>query len=267
MHGSALSNSLAQQALFTCSIDDGHPSDARLGTLLDRHGLQATFYVPITNCEMRPVLSCSVLRELDARFEIGSHTLDHHYLHQLDHETCRRQILGGKTALEDLLGHTVPGFCYPGGRFGATQQEAVRRAGFRYARSTMNLRFDAGHERFAMPTTIQFYPHSTDVYLRNLLRGGAWHARSSALLLALRHQQWQQRIHALFAHACRHGLLFHLWCHSWEIDQLDAWQSLDHFFTMVRQQLAPHQCISNGELAKRTYALPADGRPNGEPVK
>ena len=267
MPGPALSTGQTQQTLFTCSIDDGHPSDARLGALLDRHGLQATFYVPITNRELRPVLSCSVLRQLDTRFEIGSHTLDHHYLNRLDHENCRRQILGGKTALEDLLGHAVPGFCYPGGRFGTAQQEAVRRAGFSYARSTMNLRFDAGHQRFAMPTTIQFYPHRADVYLRNLLRGGAWQARSSGLLLALRHQQWQQRINALFAHACRHGLLFHLWCHSWEIDQLDAWLALDRFFAVVRQQLEPHQCISNGALAKRAYDLPVGSLSNGEPAE
>lgn len=255
-----------QQTLFTCSVDDGHPSDARLADLLDRHGLQATFYVPITNREMRPVLAGSVLRQLDTRFEIGSHTLDHQYLDRLDGKQCKRQIFDGKAALEHLLGHPVPGFCYPGGRFGSAQQEAVRRAGFRYARSTMNLRFDAGHERFAMPTTIQFYPHRADVYLRNFLRGGAWLARSNALLLALRHHRWQERINALFAHACDHGLLFHLWCHGWEIDQLDAWAALDQFFARVRAQLRPDQCISNCALAERIYHAPADSMRNGETV-
>ena len=50
----------------------------------------------------------------------------------------------------------------------------VRAAGFRYARTTVNLCFDPGTDPFQMPTTVQFYPHDRSVYLRNFAKAGGW---------------------------------------------------------------------------------------------
>jgi peptidoglycan/xylan/chitin deacetylase (PgdA/CDA1 family) len=240
-------------ALFTCSVDDGHPNDSRVAALLARHGLQATFYIPIVNREGRPVLGRHAIADIDRHFEIGSHTLDHCYLDRVGRKECNRQIASGKAALEDLLGHAVHGFCYPGGRFGPNHQRMVQAAGFAWARSTMNLRFDCGSDPFAMPTTIQFYPHVAQVYLRNLLSGGAWRLRNRGLLVALRHPDWLQRIAALFDHACDTGQQFHLWCHSWEIEALDCWQALDAFFARVATRLPAGRCVTNGALARVAF--------------
>ncbi|MBC7573960.1 MAG: polysaccharide deacetylase family protein [Herminiimonas sp.] len=245
-------------ALFTCSVDDGHPNDSRMADLFARHDLQATFYVPIMNREGRPVLGHKALTEIDRHFEIGSHTRDHCFLDRVGRKEGNRQITSGKAALEDIVGHSVNGFCYPGGRFGPAQQRMVEAAGFRFARSTMNLRFDCGSDPFAMPTTIQFYPHVAQVYLRNLLSGGAWRLRNRGLLMALRHPDWLQRIAALFDHACDTGQQFHLWCHSWEIDQLDCWPALDAFFARVARRLSSDRCLTNGALARLTFQ--PDGR-------
>src|ERR1700722_2734423 len=125
--------------IFVSSWDDGHPLDEKLGELLSKHSLKGTFFVPIRNREGLPVMSRPTLLRLTQGHEIGSHTLDHVYLRNQPAETVRAQIVGGKHALEDMLGARVPGFCYPGGRYDASSVRAVKDAGFEYARSVENL--------------------------------------------------------------------------------------------------------------------------------
>jgi peptidoglycan/xylan/chitin deacetylase (PgdA/CDA1 family) len=64
-----------KSALFTLSIDDGHPLDLKIAELLKRYDIPATFYIPLHNSEGHPVLQTSALCELAKHFEIGSHTL------------------------------------------------------------------------------------------------------------------------------------------------------------------------------------------------
>jgi hypothetical protein len=239
--------------LFTCSIDDGHPSDLKMAELLARHGLHATFFIPIRNREGPPVLAGSDMRALAARFEIGSHTHDHCYLSRISPATALHQIKAGKQRLEDEIGKPAAGFCYPGGEFNTAHAQMVRACGFEYARTTVNLLFDAGDKRFEMPTTIQFYPHRWQVYLRNYLRAGCWNRRTAALRLALRHDDWVQRIFALFDFCCEHGALFHLWAHSMEIDRLDAWSELGSFMAHVAASVPPAGRLTNRQLAWRTW--------------
>ena len=91
-------------AIFSLSVDDGHPLDMRMADLLRKHGMTATFHVPVRNSEGPPVLSVPHLRELAKDFEIGSHTLEHRYLARLDMHEALRQITEGKRALQDVLG-------------------------------------------------------------------------------------------------------------------------------------------------------------------
>lgn len=241
--------------VFTCSFDDGHPSDMKLAELLVKNGLSATFFIPIRNREGLPVMSTGQLRELARQFEIGSHTLDHCYLRTVDRDEAVRQITEGKKNLEDQLGSEVHGFCYPGGAYQAPHAQMVRAAGFEYARTTMNLRFDAGDRGFEMPTTIQFYPHPPSVYLRNFIRGGTWDRRTNGLRLALQCKDWNERLIALFDHARAQKALFHLWGHSWEIDALDAWPAIDRFLAYVAEHVARQNRLTNRQLATRTYSI------------
>ena len=239
--------------LFTCSIDDGHPTDLRMAELLKRHGIAATFYIPVRNREGFAVLSTTQLRELDREFEIGSHTLDHCFLKALPAHEAHEQIVEGKKQLEDMVGHKVDGFCYPGGKFGERDAQMVRSAGFRYARTTANLHLSAGGDAFRMPTTCQFYPHPRAVYLRNYARQGAWRERSELLRLAMAHENWSMRIHAMFEHAVQSGGVFHLWMHTRDIDELDAWDLLSDFLARVERTLPPAHRVNNAQLAALAY--------------
>ena len=135
-------------SLFSLSIDDGHPLDMKLAALLDKHGMAATFYIPGRNQEGLPVMRAEQIRELASRFELGSHTLEHSFLTGLPPQQAYRQIVDGKRTLEDMLGQSVQGFCYPGGKFHALHCKQVKAAGFLYARTTQNLRFDIGSNAF-----------------------------------------------------------------------------------------------------------------------
>lgn len=238
---------------FTCSVDDGHPSDMRMAELLHRHGLSATFFIPIRNKEGFPVMSASQIRELDNGFEIGSHTFDHCFLGSVSMPQARYQIFEGKQKLEDILGKAVSGFCYPGGKYHQAHVDLVKRAGFQYARTTTNLCFDAGTNRFEIPTTCQFYPHQKSVYLRNFIRAMHWSQRQAGLRTVLQQDSWINRMYALFDHANQSEAIFHLWIHSHNIDDLNLWCDLDAFLAHVATNVSHQQRVTNGQLASRYF--------------
>jgi peptidoglycan/xylan/chitin deacetylase (PgdA/CDA1 family) len=224
--------------IFVTSWDDGHPLDEKVAELLERRGFSGTFFVPIRNSEGLPVMGAAELRALSANHEVGSHTLEHAYLRGLGRETVHRQVCDGKTALEDLLGRPVAGFCYPGGRYNAATIAIVRAAGFAYARTVENLVTDRPKDPYRVPTTLQFYPHPPRVLTRNLLKHGRL-LRKSPLYFSLLHAdglEAQLRLAARYAHA--HGDVLHIWGHSWEIDTLGLWDALERFLDWLAE-LAP----------------------------
>lgn len=232
----------------TLSVDDGHPLDLRTAALLARHGLRATFYLPLSNCEGPPVMNGAQARVLAQGFELGSHTLSHRFLAGVDERRAWHEISEGKRALEDCIGLPVDGFCYPGGRYRLLHVRQVQAAGFRYARTTRNLRIDAGHKPFEMPTSAQFYPHARDVWLRNFLSQRDWHRRTPALLAMLCEADWLVRLHRLLALAQVRGELFHVWWHSLDIERLGLWDALDRFLAGIAARVPPQRRISNGEV-------------------
>lgn len=237
--------------VFSLSIDDGHPLDMRMADLLRKREIPASFHVPMRNSEGPPVLNTVELRELSKDFEIGSHTLHHRYLSRLDMQQALMQITSGKLALQDVLGKSVQGFCYPGGKYRAIHCGMVQAAGFRYARTTQNLRLDAGHAAMELPTTLQFYPHSRRVLIRNFLSQGSWKQRWSVCELLMQEEHWLDRLRRLFAYAVRHGGVFHLWCHSLDIERLGLWQTLDRFLAEVCEWIPPVQRLDNLRLVQR----------------
>lgn len=240
-------------ALFTCSIDDGHPSDMRMAELLSKHGLKGTFFVPIKNREGPDVLLPAQIREIGREFEIGSHTYDHCYLNSIDGTEASYQVAEGKQRLEDILGDEVNGFCYPGGKYLQKHVALIQSAGFRYARTIKNFRFDAGSNPYEIPTTIQFYPHSRSVYLRNFVSGGDWPARLSGLRVTLRQENWMDRLYALFDHARQYQSLFHLWCHTNDIDNLSAWNEMEQFLAYAAARVTVPNRLENRQVAERFF--------------
>lgn len=220
----------ARMLRVTTSWDDGHPSDLRVADLLEKHRLSGTFYVPCMNSEGRSVMRPTEIVRLGARFEIGGHTRTHVVLTKLPAGEAAREIVSNKARLEDLLGREITGFAYVRGRHNRLVRRLVAEAGYRYARTTANLMDRPGHDRLRLPTTAQFYPHSRSVLLRNYLSAGPTLPRAAVLAWLLRPRTFVEGLIAAAGRCTAAGGAFHLWGHSWELDEHALWGALDRFF-------------------------------------
>ncbi len=251
---------MTNPTIFTTSWDDGHPLDLRVGEILSQHGFQGTFYVPISNREGLPVLQSGEIQRLGETFEIGSHTIDHRYLRTVGAADARRQIAGGKEQLEQILGHGVSGFCYPGGHYAAQDRQMVIDAGFAYARTGANFYGAVPPDRFSVPTTIQFYPHTRDALIRNFLSHGDWGRRANLCRVALWRGDLMARLQAVLDHVCAYGGVFHLWGHSWELEAFDGWRQLERFLAHAAERVPQGGRLTNRQTVQTAAA--AAGAPS-----
>lgn len=234
--------------LVTTSWDDGHPADLRLADLLAKHEASGTFYIPNMNAEGRPVMQRTEIRRLGEHqfrhVEIGGHTRDHVSLTQLAPDAAAQQLISNKQWLEDLLGREVIGFAYVRGHHNRTVRRLVRNAGFRYARTVTNLSDAAGPDCYQIPTTMQFFPHSDNTYIRNYLSGGHSLRRLALLRAVLGKRGLQDRLYRAAELCLRRGGCFHIWGHPWELNEYDLWDELDRLLAHLRHLHA--QFVTNG---------------------
>lgn len=189
---------------FVSSWDDGDPLDRKVLQLLLEHNLPGIFYLPSV-AAVEPAVKLLV----QSGFEIGGHTVSHPQdLKLLDDDQLNYEIMANKDQLETVIGKPITKFCYPRGRYDDRVIEAVKKAGYTEARTTEVLKVDTeGVDPFKTPTTIH-------VFNRQEYQGRDWFdvAKSYAI------------------HASEVGGLFHIWGHSWEIEQLNQWEELGDFF-------------------------------------
>lgn len=234
---------------ITTSWDDGHPLDLRLAEMLDRHGLPATFYIP-RRCPPRPTLDETQIRELSTRFEIGAHTINHTFLTETADDVAKREIFDSKKWVEDVTGKACQMFCPPAGKFAARHAGWIQEAGYAGFRTVELL--SLGHPRrlasglLELPTTIHAFPHGRKTYAKNALR------RKSAgnLWRMIRHGggDWTQTAASLLARAARTGGHFHLWGHSWELEETAQWERLERVLTILGEYAKAGVARTNDEL-------------------
>jgi glycosyltransferase involved in cell wall biosynthesis/peptidoglycan/xylan/chitin deacetylase (PgdA/CDA1 family) len=233
---------------ITTSWDDGHPLDLRIAELLTKHGLRGTFYVPLKNT--RSTLSAVQIRDLSSAFEIGAHTLHHLVLTALTSDRAHAEIVQSKAQLEDITGKPCKIFCFPKGRYANAHIEMLGEAGFTGARTVELLSFSrprADHGIAIMPTTVQACPHPTITYIRNAAKRFRFKALGS-LLLYDHGTDWAATALALLDHAHARGGVFHLWGHSWEIEEHQQWGALDRVLAAMAQASRSAPCVNNSEL-------------------
>jgi peptidoglycan/xylan/chitin deacetylase (PgdA/CDA1 family) len=220
--------------IVTTSWDDGCPVDLKLAELLLQHNLPGTFYCPLQGENGRPTLSAEGLRSLhSAGFEIGGHSVTHPVLTAIPLAQARVEIFRCKSELENLLGTHIRMFCYPRGRSNASTIRFVKEAGYRGARGTQLLSTDITFAPFLMPTSVQAVPHRLVNYLRNLARCKAWRSLYHYLYDLRRYDDWVALAKRLFDDAVKSGGVWHLWGHSWEIEEMGLWNELECLFDYV----------------------------------
>lgn len=197
-----------------------------MAELLSGRGLKGTFYVPISRRE-GAVLSRSALRSLaDGGFEVGAHGLTHIPLRGLTRTQLDLEVRQSKFILQDILGKPVESFCYPLGRFDRTMTGVLEKAGYKAARTTRMLAMSLDFSPYLMPTTLQAYRHAPTAYLRNAARHLAVRDLVTALRIDRLGHSWAELGKRLFDHVYQRGGMWHLYGHSWEIEQEGLWKEL-----------------------------------------
>lgn len=231
---------------ITTSWDDGHPLDLRVAELLAKHGLRGTFYVPLENS--RPTLDPRNIRELSRAFEIGAHTLHHIDLTTLRSDAARAEICESKAALEQITGRECKVFCFPKGRYAGHHLAMTAEAGFTAVRTVELMSLDRPRKENGLaviPTTIQAYSHRPFAYLRNCAK------RRRNLFTCFRYGmngEWVSVAASMLELALVRGGVFHVWGHSWEVEEFEQWKALDRVFAALAQVSRTASCMTNSEL-------------------
>ncbi len=230
----------------TISVDDGHPTDLRTAELLDKYGLEATFYVPSTNPE-RPVMSTAQIREISERFELGGHTMNHVPLRFLPRARAWSEVNDGKAWLENVLGRQVISFCYPRGKFSVRTADLVKEAGFIGARTCLLNLCDFPRNPFFWGVSTHAAPKRKLIELRHALLEKNFKGTWNYFHIFKASTMWQSHFLSALDHVELHGGIAHLYLHSWEIEKANEWQTLESIFQSIHERKSLSR-VSNGSL-------------------
>jgi peptidoglycan/xylan/chitin deacetylase (PgdA/CDA1 family) len=238
-----------KHVIVTTSWDDGHILDLRLADLLKKYGIKGTFYISPEDREIETNkrLNPSQIKKLARDFEIGSHTMTHPVLTKLTDAEIKDELRSCKQYLQELTGQPIKSFCYPRGMYDASIVKLVKAAGHTYARTTKNYEIgtpknwlEAGPSievhRMALP---RLHEEVKDVYEYS----------SRDLTRTMRNLGWKQRAMDMFDHVVRQGGIFHLWGHSWVIENEGKWQQLEEVLRYISARKGISY-VTNGELVK-----------------
>ncbi|MEU6749085.1 polysaccharide deacetylase family protein [Spirillospora sp. NPDC046719] len=182
------------------TFDDGLQDQYdNVRTLLDRHGMKATFFVS-TGLLGRPGrMTRSEVMDLAASgHEIGGHTLDHLDLTDLPGGERHRQVCDDRTALR-RMGLPARAFAYP---FGAVDDDAartVRACGYRSARGVGGIRAGTSCPRCGSAETVPPEDPYRTRTRDSITAGTRLGDLEDSVVQAERHGGWLQLV---FHHVC-----------------------------------------------------------------
>jgi peptidoglycan/xylan/chitin deacetylase (PgdA/CDA1 family) len=168
----SISNKTLSNKTVAITFDDGSETDLLTAApILREFGFAATFYITAGWTGRPGHLSSSQLRELASLgLEIGSHSMTHAYLTDLDDFGVHREVAGSKLQLEQTLGKPVEHFSCPGGRFDDRVARIARDAGYRTVSTSRANANDPGTDPFALGR-VAVMRHTSLPEFRNLCAG------------------------------------------------------------------------------------------------
>lgn len=239
-----------RNVIVTTSWDDGHPQDAEVAELLERYNLPGTFYIPLDNgVEGKPVMTKESVKQLSKCFEIGGHTFRHRHLTNMPSNVVRQEILEGKKALEEIIAKPVNTFCYPGGKYNQDTIRQVRESGFEGARTVERFRYGFDFNRYEIPTTVHASRHLAVDNIRALILSRNWSELRRYVLVLRMETDFAILAREYFDIVYEKGGVFHIWGHSWEIEEHGLWERLKGVFEHISNR-ADVSYLVNGQVLK-----------------
>jgi hypothetical protein len=214
------------------------------------------------------------VRELSDRFEIGAHTVNHVDLSGATEALALQEIVESKSWVEETTGKPCRMFCPPKGRYTFQHLEMMGQAGYAGVRSVellslsmprvCNVRFtdstSASRQLLLMPTTIQAHPHGLMSYAKNALKraafGNLWLFLSRGCST-----DWTKLAQSLMSVVLQRGGVFHLWGHSWELEETGQWQRLEEVLRFLSQFTSQATPLTNGQICQANSVAPVEVLP------
>ena len=162
------------------TFDDGAETDLlSAAPVLGELGFGATFYITTGFLNRPGFLTTSQLRELAQQgFEIGSHSLTHPYLSDLDDITLEHEMRDSRHELEDLIGKAVVHFSCPGGRYDDRVKKFGRRCGYMTVTTSHQHANSPATDRFALGRVVIMRNTSLISFQRICQNKGLWRRRA-----------------------------------------------------------------------------------------
>ncbi len=228
--------------IVTTSWDDGTLTDLKLGELLEKHGINGTFYV--TKSYRNDPLSKKGILELDRKFGIGAHTASHPDLTKLSLPEAEREIRDSKAYLENLTGNSISMFCYPYGRYDGTTKKIVKDCGFTGARTCAPGGFNLPQDPYQGHITLFASNGSPFMALKIWWKSHLW--KVGPLL------DWEIRAKLLFDLALERGRVYHIYGHSVEFEKNRTWDKLERVLSYISNRDGVRY-MTNGEIFKSQH--------------
>ncbi len=164
--------SAADREGIVLTFDDGCETDLLTAApILHDAGFNATFYVTTGFLGTRGYMLPGQVRELsDLGFEIGSHSLTHPYLDELNAADLKRELADSKSQLEEMIGRKVEHFSCPGGRWSPQVVETAKQCGYLSVATSRVGRNTSSSDRFSL-TRVAIMRGFGTADFRNLCRG------------------------------------------------------------------------------------------------
>ena len=198
---------------LTLSYDDGVEQDADLISILDRHGIRATFNLnsglfapegtvwPQGQIHRRLTEKAALALYGGTKHEVAVHCLTHASLPALPPSGMVREIYEDRQNLERIFGTLVRGSAYPYGAFSDAAADTLRMCGICYARTVISShRFDLPLDWLRLPATC----HHDDPQLFELCD-------------------------RFLAGRSLDASFFYLWGHAYEFEEHDNWHVIRRF--------------------------------------
>lgn len=114
------------------TFDDGHLSDYSIAfPLLMKYGFKADFFITTSYMNDRKYLLPDQVKEMScAGMGIGSHTVTHNFLTDLNDDSIEKELSVSKDELKCITGKNIDTLSAPGGRIDGKVQRIARQIGY-----------------------------------------------------------------------------------------------------------------------------------------
>lgn len=220
-----------KKVIVVTSWDDGLIYDKKLYETLDYYGIKGTFFVIVGKIGKPGYLSEDLVKEISLCHEVGSHTLSHPNLTNIDLKKAEYEIYMSKCMLEKIIGSKVYGLCYPKGYYNSCVATIARKY-YIYAR-TIKIKMNIiDKDLFHIHTLIQ--ARDLDIFSRRYAATLLVFKKDPRRVIrVIKSNSWDKIAIELFDFLLMKGGIFHLWGHSYEIEKNNDWKKLENILSYI----------------------------------